>query len=164
MGYADDYREHLTVSPMSDFVEQVGDLFERFGLCRDLGRILAALYLAPRPLARAELAELLGLSVAMAATSLEELSRWQAVRMAGEHYEAEPRLASVFAAVLSRRERKANARLRAVADEVRLAYAPSRQGEQLVARLKTLEGLFDLHEALVQKIEHALPSVAARHE
>jgi DNA-binding transcriptional regulator GbsR (MarR family) len=159
MTYAEAYREHLAVAPMSDFVDEVGDFFERFGLRRNLGRIWAALYLAPQPLTQAELADLLGLSAAMVSSSLKELSQRQAVRVVTERgsrltrYEAEDQLLRTVATILANRELTAVGRLRDVAAEVRLAYAPTRHGKRLQSRLKAVESVSRLYEVLAGLVE-----------
>ena len=40
--YREAYHEHVSVAPMSEFVEQVGLFFDRFGFRRNLGRIWVA--------------------------------------------------------------------------------------------------------------------------
>ena len=158
MGCAETYQEHLAVAPMSDFVSEVGCFFERFGFRRNLGRIWAALYLAPEPLTQAELAELLGLSAALVSCSLKDLAHWQAVRSVVERgsrvtrYEAEDQLLRTVAAILAKRELEAVARLRVTAREVRLAYGPSRDGKRLAGRLRAVEHVSSLYEVLAGMI------------
>ncbi len=152
--YEESFAEHLAVAPMSDFVEQVGHFFARFGFRRNLGRIWAALYLAPAPLSQAELSELLGLSAGLVSASLKELEHWRAVRVVTlrgtrcSGYEAEGQLLRTVAAILSQRELEAVRRLREAAAEVRLAYQPGAHGQALVGRLRAVEQVADLYQAL----------------
>jgi DNA-binding transcriptional regulator GbsR (MarR family) len=156
--YCESFAEHLAVAPMSDFIEQVGHFFDRFGFRRNLGRIWATLYLAPDPLSQAEIAVLLDLSSGLVSSSLKELEHWRAVRVApmrgsrATHYEAEDQLLRTVAAILARRELEAVRRLRDAAAEVRVAYSPARHGPELTARLAAVEHVCDLYEALAGAI------------
>ncbi len=156
--YSHAYAEHLAVAPMSDFVEQVGYFFDRFGFRRNLGRIWAALYLAPEPLSQMQICELLELSAGLVSSSLKELEHWQAVRVVtmrgscATHYEAEDQLLRTVATILAKRELEAVARLRDAAAEVRLAYGPARHGKELNQRLAAVENVTSLYEVLAGMI------------
>jgi DNA-binding transcriptional regulator GbsR (MarR family) len=156
--YAEAYDEHITADPMSGFVHQVGQFFSRFGFRRNLGRIWAVLYLAPEPLNQADLMSLLGLSAGLVSSSLKELEHWRAVRVVsvpGErsnHYEAEDQLLRIVASILVKRELEAVRRLRDGAAEVRSAYRASRHGKSLPSKLRAVENICDLYEALAEMI------------
>jgi DNA-binding transcriptional regulator GbsR (MarR family) len=156
--YSEAYEEHLAVAPMSEFIEQVGHFFDRFGFRRNLGRIWATLYLAPEPLNQAEISDLLGLSAGLVSSSLKELEHWRAVRMVSVrgartiYYEAEDQLLRTVAAILAKRELEAVRRLRDAAAEVRIAYSPARHGKRLTGRLTAVEHCCDLYEVLANSI------------
>ncbi|OGR13893.1 MAG: hypothetical protein A2341_26750 [Deltaproteobacteria bacterium RIFOXYB12_FULL_58_9] len=169
--YEQAYEQHVAIVPMSRFVDQLGHFFDRFGFRRNLGRIWAVLYLAPDPLNQAEIMHLLGLSAGLVSSSLKELEHWRAVRVVsvrGERctrYVAEEQLLRIVAAILVRRELEAVCHLRTAAGEVLAAYGNDSRGKTLSGRLRAVENVCDLYEALTEMIGTlaAMPTSVVEH-
>lgn len=135
-------------------VDAFGQFFERFGLRRNVGRTWAMLYLAPRPLDQAALGELLDLSAGLVSGALTELLHWGAVRartVPGERrtfYEAEDRLLRIVANILARRDLCAVRDLREAMARARTECQPAGFTRLLRRRLRAVEALTELYEAL----------------
>jgi DNA-binding transcriptional regulator GbsR (MarR family) len=72
----------MTMSPIVErFVLHWGEMGSRWGVNRSVAQIHALLYLAERPLAADEIAELLGVARSNVSTSLRELQSWRLVRV-----------------------------------------------------------------------------------
>lgn len=70
------------MSPIVErFVLHWGEMGSRWGVNRSVAQIHALLYLAERPLAADEIAELLGVARSNVSTSLRELQSWRLVRV-----------------------------------------------------------------------------------
>lgn len=153
--------EELRRPELGAAVDAFGEFFERFGLRRNLGRAWALLYLAPQPLDQGALAELLGLSAGLVSTALAELVHWGAVRprtLPGERrtfYEAEDRLLRIVANILSKRDLCAVRDLREAAARARAECHPAGNTQRLRRRLKAVEALADLYEALAHLVVRA---------
>jgi len=63
-----------------DMIEAASRLWQLIGLPRSTGQIYGLLYLAPKPLALDEIAELLSISKASASTGTRQLLAWHAVK------------------------------------------------------------------------------------
>lgn len=93
-----------------EVADTVGRLMEFWGFKRPMGRMWTLLYLAPAPLAAAELGEQLKMSAGAVSMTLNELLKWGAVRKSwrpGERrdfYEAETSIGKLVQRVLRERE------------------------------------------------------------
>jgi DNA-binding transcriptional regulator GbsR (MarR family) len=93
-------------------VETMGRIAEFWGFTRTQGRVFCLLFLSPRPMTQAELAEQLDVSAANVSMSLNGLLRWGAVHKVYEKgsrkvlYEAEPELRKIIRSVLGGREQQ----------------------------------------------------------
>lgn len=93
-------------------IETMGRMAEFWGFTRTQGRVFCSLFLSPRALTQAELAEALDVSAANVSTSLNGLLRWGAIRKVYEkgsrkvRYEAEPELRRIIRSVLGSREQQ----------------------------------------------------------
>lgn len=93
-------------------IETMGRMAEFWGFTRTQGRVFCMLFLSPRSLTQAELAESLDVSAANVSISLNGLLRWGALRKVYEkgsrkvRYEAEPELRKVIRSVLGGREQQ----------------------------------------------------------
>jgi DNA-binding transcriptional regulator GbsR (MarR family) len=151
-------------------IEQLALFFDRFGFRRNLGRLWATLYLAPRPLSQQELADALGISAGLVSSALRELDHWGMIRVASlpgtrrTHFEAEVRLLRIVAAILQGRELPAVRSLHESVREARLGEAMQGEGEHLPARLRAIEDAARLYAALanIVLIAAELPERALR--
>jgi DNA-binding transcriptional regulator GbsR (MarR family) len=91
-------------------VDAVGELIERWGFKRNMGRVWALLYLEQAPLSSADLGERLSLSSGAMSMLLAELGQWGVVRKAWvpgerrEYYQAETSIWKMVSRVLRERE------------------------------------------------------------
>jgi len=91
-------------------IETMGRMAEFWGFTRTQGRVFCMLFLSPRPVTQAELADHLDVSPANVSMSLTGLLRWGAIRKVYEkgsrkvRYEAEPELRKIIRSVLGGRE------------------------------------------------------------
>jgi len=104
--------------------EAAGDLLERFGMRRVLGRVWAALFLSEEPLDAEELRRLLGVSAGTLSMGLNELIELGLVRRETArtsrrfYYSAEDELWSLITTIYKERERE---RIAASVDKLRTA-------------------------------------------
>src|SRR4030065_727310 len=68
--------------PVLKVAEALGGLMEIWGCKRAMGRMWAALYLSPAPLAAQEIGERLAMSTGAVSMTLQELSKWGAIKRA----------------------------------------------------------------------------------
>lgn len=93
-------------------VETCGRIAQFWGFTRTMGRSFGLLYLAPAPLARADIERRLGISVGNASMTLAALAHWgvvHRVRLPGERrdrYRAETDFWKMISGVLNERERR----------------------------------------------------------
>lgn len=93
-------------------IETMGRMAEFWGFTRTQGRVFCMLFLSPRSLTQAELAQSLDVSAANVSISLNGLLRWGALRKVYEkgsrkvRYEAEPELRKIIRSVLGGREQQ----------------------------------------------------------
>lgn len=167
----DEFAEELRDPALRELVDQLARFFDRFGFRRNLGRLWAALYLAPSPLTQADLGALLELSTGLVSSGLKELEHWGAVRVVtvrgsrATHYEAEERLLRIVSSILAKRELPSVRKLREAAREVRDSYIPPRDNARFQRRLRAIETLCELYDALTGLISRIarLPESAIEH-
>ena len=126
--------------------DAIGDVIERWGFRKVLGRMWTVLYLAGEPLSAAELAERLSLSSGGVSMALGELQEWAVVKRAlrpgerREYFVAETDFWKMISKVVSERERflVTSVRERLVEANALLKQIPNRQGRAALQRTKIL--------------------------
>lgn len=93
-------------------IETMGRMAEFWGFTRTQGRVFCMLFLSPKPITQADMAQTLDVSAANVSMSLSGLLRWGAIRKVYEkgsrkvRYEAEPELRKIIRTVLGGREQQ----------------------------------------------------------
>lgn len=153
---------------LASMVESLGDFFHRFGFKRNVGRVWAALYLAPHALEQEELQQVLGLSAGLVSSALQELEHYTAVRTLSRpgqrrlRYECEARLLPIVSTILAKRELAAVRVLKAAASQARTHVRPVGGTRELHRRMRAIEQCVDLYETLAAVVSRvaALPDGA----
>ena len=138
--------------------DAIGDVIERWGFRKVLGRMWTVLYLAGEPLSAAELAERLSLSSGGVSMALGELQEWAVVKRAlrpgerREYFVAETDFWKMISKVVSERERflVTSVRERLVEASALLKQIPSRQGRAALQRTKILLSIAQTAEAVIE--------------
>ncbi len=138
--------------------DAIGDVIERWGFRKVLGRMWTVLYLAGEPLSAAELAERLSLSSGSVSMALGELQEWAVVKRAlrpgerREYFVAETDFWKMISKVVSERERflVTSVRERLVEASALLKQIPSRQGRAALQRTKILLSIAQTAEAVIE--------------
>lgn len=138
--------------------DAIGDVIERWGFRKVLGRMWTVLYLAGEPLSAAELAERLSLSSGSVSMALGELQEWAVVKRAlrpgerREYYIAETDFWKMISKVVSERERFLVTSVRERIGEASALLRPiaSRQGREALARAKVLLSIAQTAETVIE--------------
>jgi DNA-binding transcriptional regulator GbsR (MarR family) len=152
--------------------EVIGSLMEFWGFKAVMGRIWAILYLAPQPLAAAELGERLSLSAGSVSMALADLQKWGVVKKAwrpGErrdYYEPETSIWKMVSRVFRERElAKVREAIEAFNDAIRLVHQgrsravgdEKKQLKFIETRLSSLLTLARLGEGLLNMLASGQP-------
>ena len=128
----------------------MGRIAEFWGFTRTQGRVFCLLFLSPKPMTQAELAERLDVSAANVSMSLNGLLRWGAVHKVYEKgsrkvlYEAEPELRKIIRSVLGGREQQ----------ELQDAVEVFSEAVDVVKSERTLRSLTADEEFVRERIQH----------
>jgi DNA-binding transcriptional regulator GbsR (MarR family) len=138
--------------------DAIGDVIERWGFRKVLGRMWTVLYLAGEPLSAAELAERLSLSSGSVSMALGELQEWAVVKRAlrpgerREYYIAETDFWKMISKVVSERERFLVTSVRERIAEASALLRPlaSRPGREALGRAKVLLSIAQTAETVIE--------------
>lgn len=138
--------------------DAIGDVIERWGFRKVLGRMWTVLYLAGEPLSAAELAERLSLSSGSVSMALGELQEWAVVKRAlrpgerREYFVAETDFWKMISKVVSERERflVTSVRERISEASALLKTLSSRSAREALARAKILLSIAQTAETVIE--------------
>jgi DNA-binding transcriptional regulator GbsR (MarR family) len=139
--------------------------FKTFGFKRVHGRVWGLLVLSRRPLASKEIAQALGLSLAAASTTLNELAEWGAVQSTFDSsrrchvHSPVGNALSIAATVFRRREQVVFRQFKQTAERS-LSYVRKRHGERdpRVLTLRSIIATCGIAEAMMQLVVSAVES------
>lgn len=138
--------------------DAIGDVIERWGFRKVLGRMWTVLYLAGEPLSAAELAERLALSSGSVSMALGELQEWAVVKRAlrpgerREYFIAETDFWKMISKVVSERERflVTSVRERLAEASALLKTIPHREAREALGRTKILLSIAQTAETVIE--------------
>ncbi len=150
------------------FAEIIGDLIEKWGFNRNLGRVWSFLYLRAAAHSPVEIQNALSMSVGNLNMSLNELQRWgviRRVRIAGVrsfYYEAEPYIWKSVTNVLQSRELRLLANAELGLTHLQDTLKKQRRPKEEIARVAHVHEAVSIAAALLNQVLSVDPRNLAR--